>query len=63
MEVILFINAAISFALLLVHLVDYLRERAPLPFFSRIELTPGEAPPGMAGAPMIAPEEQLDRAA
>jgi hypothetical protein len=58
MEVILFAYAAISFALLIVHLVDYFGERSPLSLPGRTRPTPTE--PRAATPP---PAEEFDRAA
>jgi hypothetical protein len=58
MELILLVFAAISFALLVVHLVDYFGERAALSFVGRTKPTPTEP-----RAVSASPAEQFDRAA
>ena len=58
MELILFVYAAISFALLVVHLVEYFGERSTSSLVSRTKPTATEPP--AVSAP---PAEQFDRAA
>jgi hypothetical protein len=58
MELILLVYAAISFALLVVHLVEYFGERSALSLGSCTKPTPTE--PRAVSAP---PAEQFDRAA
>jgi hypothetical protein len=63
MEMILFVNAAISIALLIAHLVDYFNERSRPSPAARSEPAPGAAPPGMTKPSLPEPAEQFDRAA
>jgi hypothetical protein len=63
MEMILFINAAISIVLLIVHLVDYFSERLSPLLASRGEPPRTDAPPSTAKPSLQEPAEQFDRAA
>jgi hypothetical protein len=62
MELILFVNAAISLALLVVHFADYFAGRSPLSVASRTGSKPVETALGIA-TPLPELAEEYDRAA
>ena len=63
MEMVFLVYAAITFALLVLHLLDYLVGHQRAPLIERKWAAPAVKPAGVAADPVSVPPVQYDRAA